>query len=67
MASYSSALRSDIKPPSVFYDAAKDRTTAMALLDKIPFWLGVSADGKSVAFDQPGREQAQAMLIENFH
>jgi len=25
------------------------------------------ADGKMVAFDLPGREQAQAMLIENFH
>jgi hypothetical protein len=32
----------------------------------VPFWLGATADGKIVAFDQPGQEQAQAMLVENF-
>ena len=49
-----------------FYDFAKDRTTTVALLDRIPFWLGATPDGETVAFDQPGQEQAQAMLIENF-
>lgn len=49
-----------------FYDFAKERTTTISVLDRIPFWLGASPDGKTVAFDQPGREQAQAMLIDNF-
>jgi Tol biopolymer transport system component/DNA-binding winged helix-turn-helix (wHTH) protein len=49
-----------------FYDVAKDRTTMIAVLERIPFWLGATPDGKIVAFDQPGREQAQAMLVENF-
>jgi Tol biopolymer transport system component/DNA-binding winged helix-turn-helix (wHTH) protein len=49
-----------------FYDVAKDRTTIISVLDRTPFWLGATADGKTVAFDQPGREQAQAMLVENF-
>jgi Tol biopolymer transport system component/DNA-binding winged helix-turn-helix (wHTH) protein len=49
-----------------FYDFAKDRTSTVAVLDRIPFWLGATTDGRTVAFDQPGREQDQAMLVENF-
>jgi Tol biopolymer transport system component/DNA-binding winged helix-turn-helix (wHTH) protein len=49
-----------------FYDFAHRRTTSLAVLDKVPFWLGATFDGQVVAFDQPGQEQAQAMLIENF-
>jgi Tol biopolymer transport system component/DNA-binding winged helix-turn-helix (wHTH) protein len=49
-----------------FYDFAKDRTTKITVLEKIPFWLGATPDGNTVAFDQPGREQDQAMLVENF-
>ncbi len=50
-----------------FYDAAHNRTSSVAVLDRIPFWLGATADGRTVAFDQPGREQTQTMLVENFH
>jgi Tol biopolymer transport system component/DNA-binding winged helix-turn-helix (wHTH) protein len=49
-----------------FYDFAKDRTSTVTVLDRIPFWLGATPDGRTVAFDQPGREQDQAMLVENF-
>ena len=49
-----------------FYDFNKNRTTALAVLDLVPFWLGATTDGKTVAFDQRGREQSQAMLVENF-
>ena len=49
-----------------FYDVAHRRTTSLAVLDKVPFWLGATSDGQIVAFDQPGQEQGQAMLIENF-
>jgi Tol biopolymer transport system component/DNA-binding winged helix-turn-helix (wHTH) protein len=49
-----------------FYDFAKDRISTVAVLDRTPFWLGATPDGKTVAFDQPGREQTQAMLVENF-
>jgi Tol biopolymer transport system component len=48
------------------YDAAKNHTTTMTILERVPFWLGASPDGRSVVFDQPGREQDQAMLVENF-
>jgi Tol biopolymer transport system component/DNA-binding winged helix-turn-helix (wHTH) protein len=49
-----------------FYGVGADRTTTLAVLDRIPFWLGATSDGKTVAFDQPGREQDQAMLVDNF-
>jgi Tol biopolymer transport system component/DNA-binding winged helix-turn-helix (wHTH) protein len=49
-----------------FYDVARNRTSTIAVLDRTPFWLGATPDGKTVAFDQPGQEQAQAMLVENF-
>jgi Tol biopolymer transport system component len=49
-----------------FFDFAKQNTTTIAVLDRLPFWLGATSDGKTVAFDQPGQEQAQSMLIENF-
>ena len=32
----------------------------------VPFWLTATRDGKTVAFDPPGWQQAQVMLIENF-
>lgn len=49
-----------------YFDFAKNRTSTIAVLDRVPFWLGATTDGKTVAFDQPGREQTQAMLVENF-
>jgi hypothetical protein len=36
------------------------------VLERTPFWLGATRDGRTIAFDQPGREQDQAMLVENF-
>jgi len=49
-----------------FYDFAKERTTMLTVLERTPFWLGATPDGRTIAFDQPGREQDQAMLVENF-
>jgi Tol biopolymer transport system component/DNA-binding winged helix-turn-helix (wHTH) protein len=49
-----------------FYDFARGRAKTVSVLNRIPFWLGATQDGKLVAFDQPGQEQSQAMLVENF-
>jgi len=49
-----------------YFDFARNRTSTVAVLERTPFWLGATTDGKTVAFDQPGREQTQAMLVENF-
>ncbi len=42
------------------------KMTTLGDLDTVPFWLGVSSDAKSVVFDQPGWQQSQIMLVENF-
>ena len=48
------------------YDIDRQRTTTISVLDRVPFWLGATPDGSTVAFDQPGQEQAQTMLVDNF-
>jgi Tol biopolymer transport system component/DNA-binding winged helix-turn-helix (wHTH) protein len=49
-----------------FYDRVRGTVRQLAVLDRVPFWLGATADGKTIAFDQPGEEQAQIMLVDNF-
>jgi Tol biopolymer transport system component/DNA-binding winged helix-turn-helix (wHTH) protein len=49
-----------------FFDFGHRRTTTIAVLDRVPFWLGATPDGRTVAFDQPGQEQGQTMLVDNF-
>lgn len=49
-----------------FYDSTRQRTTTVAVLDRVPFWLGATLDRRTVAFDQPSQEQTQTMLVENF-
>jgi len=48
------------------FDFDHRRTTTIAVLDRVPFWLGATPDGRTVAFDQPGQEQGQTMLVDNF-
>lgn len=48
------------------FDFDHHRTTTIAVLDRVPFWLGATPDGRTVAFDQPGQEQGQTMLVDNF-
>jgi Tol biopolymer transport system component len=54
------------KPVVSLYDFAQRRVTDLGALNIVPFWLAASHDGSTVAFDQPGYEQAQIMLVENF-
>jgi len=54
------------RPVVSLFDFATHRVTAMGVLNIAPFWLGATRDGKTVAFDQPGSEQDQVMLVENF-
>ncbi|HKF26560.1 MAG TPA: winged helix-turn-helix domain-containing protein [Candidatus Acidoferrum sp.] len=48
------------------FDLATRRLTNVGRLGIVPFWLGASRDGKRVVFDQPGWQQSQIMLVENF-
>jgi Tol biopolymer transport system component len=54
------------RPVVELFDFATNRVTAMGVLNIAPFWLGATRDGKTVAFDQPGSEEDQVMLVENF-
>jgi len=54
------------RPVLELFDLATRAVKNLGELNIVPFWLGASRDGKSVVFDQPGWEQAQLMLVENF-
>jgi Tol biopolymer transport system component/DNA-binding winged helix-turn-helix (wHTH) protein len=48
------------------FDLATRRVKTVGHLGIVPFWLGAARDGKRVVFDQPGWQQSQIMLVENF-
>lgn len=50
-----------------FYDFTKQAIRALGTLEKQPFWLTSTRDGRSVIFDQPGQEESHVVLLENFH
>jgi Tol biopolymer transport system component len=54
------------RPVVSLYDLGMRKVTVLGELDTVPFWLGASKDAQRVVFDQPGWEQAQIMLVENF-
>lgn len=54
------------KPVVGLFDFATHRVTDLGTLDTVPFWIGATRDGKTLVFDQPGWQQAQIMLVENF-
>jgi Tol biopolymer transport system component/DNA-binding winged helix-turn-helix (wHTH) protein len=54
------------RPTVSLFTTANRRVTTLGSLRIVPFWLSASRDAKSVFFDQPGWQQAQIMLVENF-
>ena len=56
----------DRVPTVKLYDFSKQSVRNLAVLEKTPFWLTATHDGKSVLFDQPGEEESHIMLLENF-
>ena len=55
------------KPIAALYDTATHHLSTLATLNIVPFWLSASPDASSLFFDQPGWQQAQIMLVDNFH
>jgi hypothetical protein len=53
-------------PTVSFFDFAQHQVTTLAALNIVPFWFASTRDGNTVVFDQPGMQQAQIMLVENF-
>lgn len=54
------------RPWISLYDPVRRTITRLGDVDTVPFWLGASPDAKTVVFDQPGLQQSQIMLMENF-
>jgi len=48
------------------FDLATRRVRTVGHLGIAPFWLSATRDGKTVVYDQPGWQQSQIMLAENF-
>jgi Tol biopolymer transport system component/DNA-binding winged helix-turn-helix (wHTH) protein len=49
-----------------FFDPSSRLVKTVGSLEVVPFWLGATSDGKTIAFDKPGWQQSQIMLVENF-
>jgi len=54
------------RPAVGLFDPNTHRVTNLASLQIPPFWLTASPDAQSILYDQPGWQQAQIMLVENF-
>jgi len=54
------------RPLLRLYEPATRRLTDLGEINTVPFWIGVSRDAKTAVFDQPGWQQSQIMLVENF-
>lgn len=54
------------RPWISLYDPVHRTVSRLGDIDTVPFWLGASRDGKTAVFDQPGWQQSQIMLLENF-
>jgi Tol biopolymer transport system component/DNA-binding winged helix-turn-helix (wHTH) protein len=53
-------------PTVSLYDSKTQGVHHLGTLDKPPFWLTATRDGKTVIFDQPEDEERHVMLRENF-
>jgi Tol biopolymer transport system component/DNA-binding winged helix-turn-helix (wHTH) protein len=54
------------EPTVSFYDFSTETVRRLAVLDKPPFWITATQDGRSVIFDHPGQQEGHVMLLENF-
>jgi Tol biopolymer transport system component/DNA-binding winged helix-turn-helix (wHTH) protein len=53
-------------PVIVFYEFESRLTRQLALLDKSPFWMSVTADGKQMFYDQAGQDESSILLVESY-
>ena len=50
----------------MFYDFASSAVNKIYKLDKLPFWLSASADGKALFYEHLDQESSHIMLLKNF-
>jgi hypothetical protein len=49
-----------------FFDFAASEVSRIARLDKLPFWLTVSADGSVLFYEHLDQDNSHIMLLKNF-
>ena len=54
------------RPAVGIFDLKSHQVTDLVSLQIPPFWLAASRDARTILFDQPGWQQAQIMLVDNF-
>jgi Tol biopolymer transport system component/DNA-binding winged helix-turn-helix (wHTH) protein len=53
--------------PSIdFYDFKSRMTRQVSLIDRSPFWLSVSQDGKEMFYDQAGQDESSILLVKSY-
>jgi Tol biopolymer transport system component/DNA-binding winged helix-turn-helix (wHTH) protein len=50
----------------MFFDFASSQVEKISKLDKLPFWLSASEDGKSAFYEHLDQESSHIMLLKNF-
>jgi len=58
--------RAGEQPSIDFYDFESRLTRQVSLIDRSPFWLSVSADGKEMYYDQAGQDESSILLVETY-
>jgi Tol biopolymer transport system component len=53
-------------PNVMFFDFVTSEVHKVAALDKMPFWLSASADGKALFYEHLDQESSHIMLLSNF-
>jgi Tol biopolymer transport system component/DNA-binding winged helix-turn-helix (wHTH) protein len=53
-------------PVIEFYEFEAGLTRQLARLDRSPFWLSVTPDGKEMFYDQAGQDESSILLVESY-
>jgi len=52
------------RPSIDFYDFESRLTRQVSLIDKSPFWLSATLDGKEIFYDQAGQDESSILLVK---
>jgi Tol biopolymer transport system component len=55
------------RPNLMFFDFATSDVRKVASLERQPFWLSASPDGKALLYEHLDQENSHIMLLSNFH
>ncbi|HVH50103.1 MAG TPA: winged helix-turn-helix domain-containing protein [Candidatus Bathyarchaeia archaeon] len=53
-------------PSVAFFDFESRLTRQLSLLDKSPFWMSVTPDGKEMFYDQAGQDESSILLVQSY-